>query len=65
MAQQDYFPDKTDAQDTWFDVWLTNIAAVLVALLLAPTHSAAVKTKINDCRTKFTDWKNAKAQALA
>ena len=65
MAKQDYFPDKIDAQDTWFETWLNNILAVLTALGLAVTHANAVKTKITDCRTKFTDWKNAKAQALA
>ncbi|HLG33407.1 MAG TPA: hypothetical protein VI757_00880 [Bacteroidia bacterium] len=65
MAKQDYFPKKIDAKDTWFATWLANIAAVLAALLLPLTHADAVKLKINDCRTKFTDWKNTKALALS
>ena len=65
MAKKDYFPVKIDAQDTWFETWLNNIVAVLTALGLAATHADAVKAKITDCRTKFTDWKNAKAQALS
>ena len=65
MAKKDYFPTKIDAQDTWFGTWLANIAAVLTALGLVNTHADAVKAKIANCRTKFTDWKDAKAQALA
>jgi hypothetical protein len=65
MAKQDYFPGKIDEQDTWFERWLANIAAVLTALGLAGTHADAVKAKIANVRTKFTEWKNAKAQALS
>ena len=65
MAKQDYFPTKGDAQDTWFGTWLANIAAVLTALGLIATHADDVKAKIAACRTAFTDWKNAKAQALS
>lgn len=63
--KKDYFPTKIDAQDTWFGTWLLNIAAFLASLLLPVTHADAVKLKINNCRTKFTDWKNAKAVALS
>jgi hypothetical protein len=65
MSKKDYFPEKMDAQNTWFGTWLANIAAVLTTLLLGATHADAVKAKITTCRTKFTEWKDAKAQALS
>ena len=65
MAKQDYFPNKIDAQDTWFGTWLANIAAVIVSLLLPATYADAVKLKINSTRLKFTEMKNARAQYLS
>ena len=63
MAKQDYLPKEIDDIDTFFETWKNNIAALLASLGLALTHADAAKLKVSDTRTKFSAWKDIKAQA--